>query len=126
MPDANVDSDTATMSADIPEEIRSRISAAAELQRTLDAIGVGAQGALPRPKPKLTYAEPSNCVLHFLSPSQVVRPSFATVAGLSLCPDCTVRAAALIVNERLSTAEIIEHAMTGIWLDEDVDGEAAL
>lgn len=117
--------DVQRMQADIPEDVRNRIAAASELQRTLDALGVGPQGALPKPKPRLTYAEPSNCVLHFLSPSQPVRPSFATVAGLSLCPDCVVRCAHVIINERLSAAEMIEHAVMGTWLDEDVNGEAA-
>ncbi|QNJ55974.1 hypothetical protein SEA_RASPUTIA_84 [Microbacterium phage Rasputia] len=113
---------TQSIAASIPEEIRQRIGAAAEMQRVADALGVGSRPAPPRKK--LSYAEPSNCALHFLSPSQIVAPSFATVAGLSLCPDCTVRAAALIVNERLSTAEMIEHAMMGIWLDEDLEGES--
>ncbi|QGZ16735.1 hypothetical protein PBI_DEWDROP_88 [Microbacterium phage Dewdrop] len=112
----------AGFTADIPDDVRRRIETAGEMQRTLDALGVGRQILLPKPNPKLTYAEPQNCSLHFLSPNHEVVPSFTTLVGLSLCPPCALRAGELVVNERLSTAEMIEHALIGTWLDEDVDG----
>lgn len=108
--------------ADIPEDVRRRIETAKELQEVANQLGFGRQRSLPQPNPKLTYAEPQNCTLHFISPTHEVMPSFGTVVGLSLCPGCLLRVADAVVDERLSAAELLELARMGSWLDEDVNG----
>lgn len=113
-------------SADIPDEIRRR-SAAQEMKKVLDSVGVHSPDlVLPHPD----VPERLNCSLHFLSPEHVSIPSFATVIGLSLCSECTLRAGSKISQRRMSAAEMIDLALIGHWLNGDEErseeeGEAA-
>ncbi|AWN07754.1 hypothetical protein HOT31_gp083 [Microbacterium phage Hendrix] len=115
-------SSAVTHTASIPAEIRERAAIVREeIEAVAAALQTDAKDLSPASKAKLHYAEQQNCTLHFLSPDHEIVPSFSTVAGLSLCPECVLHAAAVIVNERLSQAEIIELAIIGSWLD---DGSA--
>lgn len=104
------------ISADIPEEVRHRIAAASEMQRTADALGVGRKSVIPAPNAKLRYAEPQNCILHFVSPSNPVVPSFGVIIGLSLCAECLLQVAQAIVSDGFSAKEFVADAIAGDWI----------
>lgn len=114
------------------EEIRHFSAVSDEIRDRISPRGVQAQSSLPVPpafdprgkierklpaaNPKLLYAEPSNCILHFLTPEHDIVPSFTTFIGLSLCADCSLRVAAAVIDEGLSARELAELAMTGSWV----------
>lgn len=104
------DPDTHGFNADIPDDVRDRARQLPSRQAPRP------QRDLPEQKPELTYAPPSNCVLHFLSPGHEVRPSFATVIGLSLCPECTLHVAEEVASTKSTADKLITDALAGLWL----------
>ena len=104
-----------TMLADAESGFRASVP-----DQTIERIG-GRQvpkkaGELPANNPALTYAPPSNCILHFADPAHEVRPSFSTVVGLSLCSECSIRTVEAIIENGLSARELLELAVTGEWI----------
>lgn len=98
-------------SADIPKEIRDRMSTEEELREVTEALGSR--------NPQLRYAQPQNCTLHFLSPTREVKPSFFTVIGMTVCPQCCIRVGIIVDEMGLSAAEFIRLAQSGAWLGSD-------
>lgn len=91
----------------LPEEVR---------QRAFDTTQERVQRILAVMGPKLIYAEPQNCALHMLQEPYEVRPSVTTLVGLSLCPECAVRAALEVSEHGLSQSELISRALSGYWI----------
>jgi len=103
--------DPGQFTADVPED-------------TLRRVGIDPE---ERPSKKRPPAVPpvdnavpqQNCILHYISPSRQIVPSFTILEGLALCQGCVLRAADAAVRYDWIPRDFITQAVTGRWLNDE-------